>query len=370
MIRITLLISLFFFSLWGAPTLEMMKKERRVAFVVGNANYDEHPLPNASQNARKMKSFLEKNGFYVYYGENLDKKNFIRLLRKFNKQLRPNGIGFIYFCGHGVQTKGKNYLLPVNNGIFNETMIARKGISLDSLYSGIDRSYSRLNIVLLDSAYDAPFGTLFTPEKRGLAPVKSPKAQVTFLANAPGSYNGSVTFTDDFLHLAGVKGTELSTLEERLYALRRQHGQQQPDLRIVRNQPFYFVLPERIPPADELAYEKIAKSSSKKELEKFINTYPDSPFAPKAKEQLNRLIEEERRRLEFEAQAREATRKAKEEEAKAKALATEAAEKEKAAEEAAPQKNDINFTLTKPEDVVETAPVKPKKGEERQIHLQ
>lgn len=373
MLRIIFFVSLLILSVWGAPSLETMKEESRVALVVGNSDYDEHPLTLAVQNARKMKTFLEKNNFYVYYGENLDKKNFIRLLRKFNKRLRPNGIGFVYFCGHAVQTRGKNYILPVESGIFDESMIARQSISLHSVYSGMENSYNRLNIVLLDTAFEAPFGTLFTPDKKGLAAVKSPKAQVIFLPNDPGSYNGSDTFTRDFLNLASGKGVELSALKEKLAALRKKEGEKTPYIKIARNQPFYFVLPDRIPPADELAYEKIKNSSAQKEFETFINTYPNSAFTPNAKKQLSRLIEKEQVRLEFEAQAKEATRKAKEaalKEAEEKALAEKAAAEKEAAEKAAKEKNEIMFKLTKPEDVVEDAPVKPKEGEERQILLE
>jgi hypothetical protein len=44
--------------------------------------------------------------------------------------------------------------------------------------------------------------------------------------------------------------------------------------------------------------------------------------------------------------------------------------KKEAAEKSAQEKNDISFKLTKPEDVVEQVPVKPKEGEERQILLE
>ena len=125
MIRLMFVVSLLVASLLASPTLETMKKELRVAIVIGNSSYDENPLPTSTDNARKMRAFLEKNGFYVYYGENLDKRNYIRLLRKFNKKMRPGGIGLFYFSGHIVQTKGRNYLIPVDNGIDDEAMVLR-----------------------------------------------------------------------------------------------------------------------------------------------------------------------------------------------------------------------------------------------------
>lgn len=373
MIRVTFILSILILSVWAAPTLKTMKKESRVAIVVGNSSYDEHALSTPNENARKMKKFLEDNGFYVYYGENLDKRNFVRLLRKFNKKLHPNGIGLVYYSGHAVQTKGKNYLIPVENGILEESMIVRKSISLNSIYSGMEESYDRLNIVILDTSFDTPFGALFEPEKKGLAAVRSPKAQVTFMANRPNSYNNSPTFTNDFLTLAKERGLELTALKAKLIDLRQTHRQPKPQITIAKNQPFYFVLPDRIPSPDELAYTKIKESTSKKELEKFINQYPKSTFAEKAQTQLDTInreeaAQEEEKRIEFEAKAAEATRKAKEAAAQA-VQEKELAEKEAAAKAAA-EKNDISFKLTKPENVVEQTPVKPKEGEERQILLE
>ena len=378
MIRITFILSLLMLSIWAAPTLKTMKKENRVAIVIGNSSYDDHELPAASNNARNMKKFLEKNGFYVYYGENLDKRNFVRLLRKFNKRLRPNDIGLVYYSGHSVQTKGKNYLVTIDNGILDESMIVRKSISLNSIYSSMAESYNRLNIVVLDTAFDSPFGTLFEPKKEGLAPIKSTKAEVTFMTSRPNTYSNSTTFTNDFLTAAKEKGLELTALKTKLTELRQKHRQRKPQINIAKNQPFYFVLPNHIPTQDELAYSKIKNSNSKKELKKFINKYPKSSYTKKVKNQLRAVNKKEaalkeKRRLAFETKAAEATQKAKEaaaREAQAKEAAAKAAEEKIAAAKEAERKNDIAFKLTKPEDVVEVTPVKPKAGEERQILLE
>ncbi len=363
MIRIITLLSLLMLTLWAAPTLKTMQKESRVAMVIGNSDYDEKEVPSARENAQKMKKFLEKNGFYVYYGENLDKRDFVHLLRKFHKNLRPNGIGLVYYSGHAVQTKGKNYLLPVESGILNEGMIVRKSISLNSIYSGMEESYDRLNIVVLDTAFKAPFGSLFSPKKKGLATIKSPKAQVTFMATSPNINNNSKTFTNDFLTVAQKKGLELTPLKTKLTPLRQTHRQNKPNINIAKNQPFYFVLPNRLPSEDELVYSKIKDSNSKNELTRFIKKYPKSSFAKKAQKQLNIIVQKETAAKEKQHQALEIKA------AKAAQKVKEAEERE-AARVAAEKPNDISFKLTKPENVVENTPVKPKEGEERQITLE
>ncbi len=380
MFRIIFLLTLIFPLLWGAPTLKTMKKESRVAIVIGNSNYDDHELSNSHHNARKMKMFLEKNGFYVYYGENLDKRNFVRLLRKFNKALKPKGVGLFYYSGHAAQTRGKNYLITLDNGILNESMIVRKSISLNSIYSAMSESYNRLNIVILDTAYEAPFGTLFTPQKKGLAPIRTAKAQVSFISNRANTLNTSETFTQDFLQLAKIKGLELTALKKRLESLRRKHHQPSPYLSIARNQPFYFVLPNHIPSADELAYSKIKESNDKHALNKFITTYPKSKYTNKVKQRLQRIKEEEAlaqreaQRRKFREDAERATRKAREAKYKADEELRQAYKREQQqkvlAEKKAAEKHDISFKLTKPEDVVKKKSVKPEAGQERQIHLE
>ena len=321
MIRVTFILSILILSVWAAPTLRSMQKESRVAIVVGNSSYAGHRVPTATKNALKMKNFLEKNGFYVYYGEDLGRQEFASLLKKFYKRLRPSGMGLVYYSGHAVQTKGKNYLLTVNNGISDESMIVRKSIALNTIYSSMESSYDRLNIVVLDSAFETPFGTLFEPNKSGLAAIKSPKKQVTFMAGRPDTYNDSTTFTDDFITLAKETGLELTALKTKLTALRQTHRQQTPQITITQSQPFYFVLPARLPSADELAYTKVKDSRSKKELRKFIGKYPKSPFAKKAQKQLNGLVKTEAAREE---------KKRQRSEAKAAQRAEDAAQKEAA----------------------------------------
>ena len=369
MFRITFLLTLLFPLLWGTPTLQTMKEESRVAIVIGNSSYDDHELSNAHHNARKMKKFLEKNGFYVYYGENLDKRNFVRLLRKFNKALKPKGVGLFYYSGHAAQTRGKNYLITLDNGILDESMIVQKSISLNSIYSSMSESYNRLNFVILDTAYKEPFGTLFTLNKKGLAPITSSKAQVTFLAVSPNRFNTSNSFSSDLLSLIKVKGLEITPLKSRLLKLRKKHRQTKPFISIAKNQPFYFVLPNKIPTPDELAYSKIKNSSNTKALKKFLNKHPKSHYAKRVQKQLDKVTEIERQHIKernkrnFEIQAAEATKKAKK-------TARAHSEKEKKGVIKTQQKNDISFKLTKPKDVVKKESIKPKPGEERQINLE
>ncbi|WP_345977505.1 caspase family protein [Sulfurimonas sp. HSL3-7] len=397
MMRITLVLSILMLSLWAAPTLQTMKKEARVAIVVGNGNYDEHALTLPIQNARNVRKFLEQNGFYVYYGENLDKRNFIRLLRKFNKKMHPGGVALFYFSGHLVQTKRKNYLVPIDSGITEEAMIPRQGIAMTSVYTGMRRAHNRLNIIVLDGAKEAPFGSLFALEKESYAPIKAADDFSTFIATYPDRLNNSDTFTKDFLSLADKKGLELQELKRGLSYVRKQHNQPQPYITLTQKRPFYFKLPDRLPTQDEIAYAQIKNSQSRKEIANFINAYPQSVFVKEAEKQLKIFddIEEKARedkRKAFEAKAAEATRKMQEKARKLHNAETNTSEVKNSTYDMAEiviekpqnstsekpsvttsedvQKNDVNITLTKPGEQVKELLAKPVKGDERNIVLE
>jgi len=323
-------------SLWASPTLETMKNELRVAIVIGNSSYDENPLPTSTENARKMRAFLEKSGFYVYYGENLDKRNYIRLLRKFNKKMRPGGIALFYFSGHTVQTNGRNYLIPVDNGIENEEMVPRQGINLKSVYSGMDQAHNRLNIVILDGAKEAPFGTLFSMEKPAHAPIKQVPGFATFMASHPDNVNTSETFTQDFLTLAGKNGLDIGKLRGELSYLRQQHKQPQPQITLAEDRPFYFNLPDSLPKEQKHAKVKTVKSAketdTKLDKQKVQSKQQTSESGPAEKTE-EKLTEQSQDKTDV-------------------------------------QKNDVNITLSSPGSAIQETPIKPKEGEERQILLQ
>jgi Caspase domain len=56
---------------------------RRVAFVVGNANYDEGKLFNPVNDARDVANELKKLGFEVFKFENLSRNDFRQAIDKY-----------------------------------------------------------------------------------------------------------------------------------------------------------------------------------------------------------------------------------------------------------------------------------------------
>ena len=61
---------------------------RRVALVIGNGGYADSPLRNPVNDARLVARTLEKLGFEVIKGENLDQNQMKRAMDKFGERLR------------------------------------------------------------------------------------------------------------------------------------------------------------------------------------------------------------------------------------------------------------------------------------------
>ena len=91
--------------------------EQRVALIIGNAAYKEAPLRNPVNDATDMAAELKQMGFSVMLRTNSGPREMRAAIREFSQSLRKGGVGLFYFAGHGVQAKGRNYLIPVNADI-------------------------------------------------------------------------------------------------------------------------------------------------------------------------------------------------------------------------------------------------------------
>src|SRR3954471_5558067 len=95
---------------------------KRIALVIGNGAYTSAPpLKNPPNDARDMAATLKTLGFEVTSGVNVNQRDMKRLIREFGQKLKAGGNGLFYYAGHGVQARGRNYIIPVDAEIQNET---------------------------------------------------------------------------------------------------------------------------------------------------------------------------------------------------------------------------------------------------------
>src|SRR5258708_25970601 len=110
------------------PAPATARTEKRWALVIGNAAYKDAPLKNPVNDARAMAAALQKLGFEVVKRENATQKDMNRAISDFDRRLAGGGVGLFYYAGHGMQVRGRNYLIPVDAEIQSENSGPNKPI--------------------------------------------------------------------------------------------------------------------------------------------------------------------------------------------------------------------------------------------------
>jgi uncharacterized caspase-like protein len=161
--------------------------EERVALVIGNAAYrSADPLDNPVNDARLVAQSLRQAGFSVALHENLDRNGLVNALRDFGGRLHENAVAVLYYAGHGLQLRDRNYLIPTDAEIRGEDEIPIAGLDLGFILGRMSSARSRVNIVILDACRNNPFAGRSGARAQGLAQMDAPVGTLLAYATAPG----------------------------------------------------------------------------------------------------------------------------------------------------------------------------------------
>jgi TPR repeat protein/uncharacterized caspase-like protein len=160
--------------------------EARVALVIGNGAYKDAPLKNPVNDARAIGEALQQCGFQVTELENANREQMVQALRDFGGRIMNGGVGLFYYAGHGMQVRGKNYLVPVNADIASEDEVPYNTLDADAVLAKMETAHDRLNLVILDACRNNPFGHSFRGTQQGLAQMDAPAGSYIAFATAPG----------------------------------------------------------------------------------------------------------------------------------------------------------------------------------------
>ena len=97
--------------------------EPRTALIIGNSAYRHEPLKNPANDAEDMARMLRTLGFDVTLKKDASFRQMVEAINDFGRGLKKGGVGLFYFAGHGVQSKGRNYLVPVNANVESEAQV-------------------------------------------------------------------------------------------------------------------------------------------------------------------------------------------------------------------------------------------------------
>jgi hypothetical protein len=131
---------------------------RRVALVIGNAAYAHASLlPNTTKDANLIARAAKQAGFEVTEISDLGKAGFDQALRDFRIKADGAEVAMIYYAGHGMESAGRNWVIPIDATLAESRDLRFEAIELDGLLETV--SGSRLRIIVLDACRNNPFGT-------------------------------------------------------------------------------------------------------------------------------------------------------------------------------------------------------------------
>jgi hypothetical protein len=288
---------------------------KRIALVIGNGVYTSAPpLRNPPNDARDMAATLRALGFDVMSGINVSQREMKRLVREFGQKLKAGGSGLFYYAGHGVQSKGRNYLIPIDANIQSEAEVEDSGVDAALVLNYMDDAQNGLNIVILDACRNNPFSRSFRSASDGLAQVDAPTGTLIAYATAPGRVASDGTgqnglYTSELLKQMQVPGLSATEMFMRVRAevMKQTANKQVPWEASSLVGSFYFSggptgssasatnnagsTGSKIDPsAFELSYwETIKNSTNSDDFKAYLEKYPEGQFAGLAKNRIASL---------------------------------------------------------------------------------
>lgn len=175
---------------WMAAVATPALAGSRVALVIGNGRYAAEPLDNPPADAALIAGSLEGVGFDVVRRTNLDQEAMKAAIQTFGQRLRSAGrgsVGIFYYAGHGVQSKGINYLIPVGASIEHEDDLETKAVPASWVTDQMASATEALNLVILDACRNNPYAAAFRADPvPGLAHMEGPRGTLIAYSAAPG----------------------------------------------------------------------------------------------------------------------------------------------------------------------------------------
>ena len=219
---------------------------RRMALVVGNANYQQLPkLKNAVNDAEDMCASLVRLEFEVTCHYNVfNRSDFRQVIKTFASVLNSDTVALFYYAGHGVQINGENFLLPVSVDARVSLDMEDDSLNLSYLLRSLEGARSSPNIVILDACRNNPFERV-PGGRKGLARIDPPVGTVLVYSTAPNGVaedgNGrNGLFTKHLLEHIGEPGQKLDELFQVIAAGVEQEAQEVYKTRQIPYRSFSF----------------------------------------------------------------------------------------------------------------------------------
>lgn len=321
-------LSVLFIVWCGLTGALQAATERRVALVIGNSAYENvAPLPNPVNDAAAVAAALERLGFEVILGLDLDHRAFVKSMKDYARRLQGADLALFYYAGHGLQVSGTNYLAPVNTELADEIDLEFETVRLDAVIGQMEKA-PRTSLIFLDACRNNPLarnlakamGTRSVDSERGLAAVETGVGTLIAYSTQPGNvaYDGQdehSPFSAAFLDHVETPGADIAMVLRRVrqQVINETAGRQVPwsnssltgDVILkpgLRQDLLEFKRRE-----EEAFWIGIKDSTDPLVLENYLKRFPDGAHTHVARERINelseRLRQEQQRVARMKAQA-------------------------------------------------------------------
>ena len=287
--------------LWLLLLPSFAMAEPRIALIVGNGAYNSvTQLDNPVSDAALIAKSVEAAGFSITLLTDVNQSTLNQAIAQFGRDLRaagPEATGLFYYAGHGVQSFGSNYLLPVDAALTDAADLGLVAIPADTVLRQMASARNKTNIVILDACRNNPFVEIPDMGDTGLAEMKAPTGTFLAYSTAPGAValdglQGNSPFTTALAVEIAAPGVPVEQVfkQVRVKVLAETNGAQTPWDTSSLTAQFAFH-PAAVQSSEDLAAQQLWTSvkatKDPVQIMLFLRAYPDSAFTEEARTALN-----------------------------------------------------------------------------------
>jgi uncharacterized caspase-like protein len=284
--------------------------KRRIALVIGNSSYaHEGYLPNPKNDAADIASALKRLNFAVRVGIDLSREKLVNAIADFARDMASADTALFFYAGHGLQVDGRNYLVPIDAEIAQESDVAFRAQPLDPILQTM-MGATNASFIILDACRNNPFTRALkrsmsvsrsTAVGEGLAVVRPRPDGEALIAystqpdnTAADGQGRNSPYTDALLRHIELPGVTIEELLRRVTRVVRDatNRQQIPWYTSSLTQSFEF-LPmasgEKVEGRAEHPWMMLKGTDNPKLIRSFIDNFPADVYVGEAKRRLGEL---------------------------------------------------------------------------------